>query len=127
MLVSNKAGMPKEEPEMTEPIDRREHQRLDVELRVRLEHSGRELQATAVNLSEQGMRLLTPGPTGAVRGDEVLVELRLRDGAAPVKALGWVAQVDSSEPGEALSLTIFGLPEGDARRIRAFVTAGLAV
>ena len=110
---------------MTLPGDRREHQRLDVELPVRLELPEGEVGATALNVSEQGVRLVTDRPTSVKRRDEILVELRLRDGSPPVKALGWVADAGRSGPGDAISLTFFALPEVDARRIRAFVTAGI--
>jgi hypothetical protein len=43
-----------------------------------------------------------------------------------VKALGWVTSVERAVKGNAISLTFFGLPEADAVRIRAFVTAGLS-
>jgi hypothetical protein len=103
--------------------ERREHNRLELDLPARIEGPTGMLAATVVNLGEQGARLLTTSATGVGRGDEVLIDLHLPGEDKALRALGWVADAARRGTGDALSVTFFGLPEDDALRVRALVSA----
>lgn len=101
--------------------ERREHQRADVYLEVRVEGQEDHFLTKAVNLDRQGLRYLHPGGMTPQKGDEVMLEIFLPEEEEAIQTLTWVAGVSDDGGVPAVSATFFDLPDEAAARIEQFI------
>ena len=101
--------------------ERREHQRAEVYLEVRIEGQDDHFLTKAVSLDRQGLRYLHPGGAPPKQGDEVMLEVFLPDEDEAIHTLSCVAGVSDDGGVPAVSVTFFDLPDQDAARVEQSV------
>jgi hypothetical protein len=101
--------------------DRREHQRVQIYLEVRIEGQEDHFLTKAVSLDRQGLRYLHPGGAPPKKGDEVMLEIFLPGEEDAIQTLTWVAGISDDSGVPAVSVTFFDLPDQDAARIEHFI------
>lgn len=101
--------------------ERRNAERLPVQVDVIEEYQGKEQCVTCLNISEYGMLYKKPGETAYQKGEEVFLTFSLIDRLQPIKALGWV--VDERPAGQHFEthVTFMFLPEKDEQFIREYI------
>ncbi|MBU0479699.1 MAG: PilZ domain-containing protein [Proteobacteria bacterium] len=101
--------------------ERREGIRVELDVTVSEKLVSGTAKARAINLSRTGMRYIKPVNYGRHGSQEVFLEFTLSGESAPIQVTGWVVEEVAREDLLETAVTFMFLPEGDEKKINAYV------